>query len=177
MASRQAVARALAAIAIPVLVAGCSLLPSMPVPSGRYVVDTGTRVITGVDARHALITGPLIEAIPDRTARSGSVALTVGPQPLMLGTEGAVIFLRAISVDGATVADRAVTEETLTWLPAGRYTLQAYYRTCDANCGLLDPAAEFCHTAVDVEASGSYVLTVDWSPRESTCTFGPRPGQ
>ena len=90
---------------------------------------------------------------------------------------GAVIFLRAVSVDGTTVADRAVTEETVTWLPGGQYTLQAYYRTCDGNCGLLDPATEFCHTDADVEASGSYVLTVEWSQRKSTCTFGPRPGQ
>ena len=172
MASRRAVTRALAAIAIPVLVAGCSLLPSMPVPSWRSVLDTGTRVITGVDARHVVITEPLIVVIPERTARSGSVAVTVGPQPLMLGIEGAVIFLRAVSVDGTTVADRVVMEETDTWLPAGQYTLQAYYRTCDGNCGLLDPAAEFCHTDADVEASGSYVLTVEWSPRESTCTFG-----
>ena len=155
MASRQAVARALAAIAIPVLVAGCSLLPSKPVPSGRSAADPGTRVITGVDAQHAVITEPLTEVIAERTARSGSVALTVGPQPLMLGIEGAVIFLRAVSVDGTTVADRAVTEETVTWLPGGQYTLQAYYRTCDGNCGLLDPATEFCHTDADVEASGS----------------------
>jgi hypothetical protein len=175
MSIRRTFPAALSMIVVTLLIAGCSVLPFVPSPRGRPMVDPRPRVITGVDAQHAMITEPLTETIPERTGTFGKVVMTVGPAPVMLGIEGTLFFLAAASLDGTKVADRIATDDTETWLPAGQYTLQAYYRTCDGSCALLDPAVEFCHVDAHVAASGTYVLAVTWSNSKASCTFGPRP--
>jgi hypothetical protein len=45
-------------------------------------------------------------------------------------------------------------------LPAGAYTLLAYYQPCDGNCWMLDGEQPFCSTQNVLKANGRYHLMV-----------------
>jgi hypothetical protein len=132
-------------------------------------------VIVGVDANHTVITQPLIEVIPpagDDDAELDISFVQVGP-PFMLGIEGAFGFLRAHAADGSIVLDRIVelTQDRVA-VPPGDFTLLVYYRTCDGNCGLLDPEQEFCSIVADIESGERYELEVTVNdPQHAGCAL------
>jgi len=62
--------------------------------------------------------------------------------------EGAYSYLRVETRDGAKVVEeRLRAKETTIRLDPGPYRLISFQRTCDANCGNLDPASDSCDRA------------------------------
>jgi hypothetical protein len=120
-------------------------------------------VIVGVGEDHVAITQPLVEVFPPATNQDAEVRVIFEQedQPVMLGIEGALGFLRAHAPDGSVVLDRIVelTEDTVT-VPPNDYVLFAYYRTCDGSCTLLDPEQEFCSVDAALDPGGRYELSV-----------------
>jgi hypothetical protein len=108
------------------------------------------------------VTKPLREVFPEGEGNSVQLAMSFADwEGVMLGIEGAVLFLEVSTPSGSVVLDRVVDQNgDVQALPPGDYKLLAYYRTCDANCGLLDPPKEFCSTTKTLEASRQYWLTV-----------------
>jgi hypothetical protein len=49
-------------------------------------------------------------------------------------------------------------------LAAGRYTLSVWHRTCDGNCGLLDPPSDRCEQTFDLAADEVVKLTIENRP-------------
>ena len=91
---------------------------------------------------------------------------------MMLGMEGAIVFLRSHDVDGDVILDRIIHyPEATVPIPVGTQTLVAYYRNCDGNCGLLDPPEDFCSIEADIEPGGTYDFTVAaQGPAGAACT-------
>ena len=133
------------------------------------VAEASHQVIVGVGADHVAITEPLVEVIPETGDDDAevTVAFEQADPPVMLGMEGAVAFLRAHAPDGSVVMDRIVDfEGDSVALAPGEYVLVPYYRSCDGNCGLLDPPHEFCSIDAVVEADGVYELVIPIRDRE-----------
>jgi hypothetical protein len=66
-----------------------------------------------------------------------------------LPIEGSIPFIRVARVDGSTVVQRRLSLRTQppfadVRLVPGRYLLQSWQRTCDGNCGHLDPPSNRC---------------------------------
>jgi hypothetical protein len=120
------------------------------------------QVITGTDANHQVILAPLKQVIPNGADNSVQLAVSFADdENAMLGIEGAILFINATSSSGSIVLDRIVDADgDVQSLPAGDYTLIAYYRPCDANCGFLDPPQEFCSVTQALDADQQYWLTV-----------------
>ena len=136
------------------------------------------QVIVGADEKHVMITEPLEELIPKEHPDDANVTVTfeAGNQPIMLGIEGAVAFVRAEAADGTPVVDRAVSlsGETIP-IPAGEHLLVAYYRACDGNCELLDPPADFCSVEAVLDADEDYALRILLIYRPTKCVLEPMP--
>ena len=159
------------------------LLPSARVDGSTVLTHPDVRVIVGVDADHVVITEPLVEVLPPERGVPAFVHVrfeTQGDQPLILGIEGAIGFLSVHAPDGSVVLDRIVDlqeEEVVVEMPGGDHLLRVYYRPCDGNCGLLDPAQEFCSLDQSLVAGARYDITV--TVRDAgvaDCTFQPREG-
>ena len=142
-----------------VLASGCELLvPADDGPSPTPQIQ----VIVGIGADHIVQTKPLVEILPKVGANAAEIAVSFpGIQQGGLGIEGGILFLRAVDAGGFTVLDRIIDfGGGLQALDPGEYTLIGYYRSCDANCSLLDPAVEFCKVDAVVAAEMRYHLTV-----------------
>ena len=151
-----------------------------PAPSESTDIPTvevaaSHRIIVGVDAENVVITEPLVEVIPPPRDDDAEVRVEfpLPEQPIMLGIEGALAFLRGHAPDGSIVLDRIVAfEGTTVPMPLGEHTLVVYYRSCDGSCALLDPPHTFCTIVATLDPGGRYVLTVDIQDRDlATCTF------
>jgi hypothetical protein len=68
--------------------------------------------------------------------------------------EGSVSFFRLRAADGSVVLERRA-ERLSAALPAGRYRLASYQRTCVANCDTLDPPSDRCARALRVRRNGT----------------------
>lgn len=71
------------------------------------------------------------------------------------GLEGAVLFIRLVDAAGDTIMDtyfRWPTDGKS--IPPGRYLLSTYWRTCEGNCGALDPPMPFCSGRFEVAPRG-----------------------
>ena len=88
-----------------------------------------------------------------------------------LGIEGARGFIRSVAADGSLILDRLMEEEggTRVATQPGDQTLVAYYRTCDGNCGLLDPESPLCSAFSSLQSGKAYVLEV--SLRTHMCSL------
>jgi hypothetical protein len=140
---------------------------------GDFWLLTSHDIIVGVDESHTIITQPFSETRPDGPEVAHlEVAFPEPDQPVMLGIEGAVLFVRSVDADGTVILDRIVrAPESTIEIPAGAQTLVAYYRSCDGNCGLLDPPHDFCSVEADAEPAGSYRLIVEVQERDrAACT-------
>ncbi len=135
----------------------------------------GTLVITGVDANHVITTAPLVQVTPAPHPNDAEVRVTVVRKPSTTTlSEGGVDFVRAYASDGGVILDRILHEPVDTIaLPPGDYVLEAYYRSCDANCGLLDPKKEYCTSEGTLEAEGRYRLEITVQNLVGDCSFGP----
>ena len=100
--------------------------------------------------------------VPAAGPDPATVATTADADSAMLGTEGSVLFIRLRSPDGEIVLDRAFawpSDEQL--VPPGEYTITAYSRGCDGNCGKLsDESPPVCEANVDLVADGRVVVHV-----------------
>lgn len=142
--------------------------------TGDFWLQTSHDITVGVDDDHTVITEPFAETRPDGPEVADlEVAFPEPDEPLILGIEGAVLFVRSVDADGTLILDRIVkAPESTIEVPSGTQTLVAYYRTCGGNCGLLDPPQDFCSVEADVERGGSYRLTVDVQDRDrATCAL------
>ena len=140
------------------------------------LVDSSHDVIVGVDAENTVITEPWFERLPPIGERAElRVSFEEPDEPIMLGIEGAIAFLRAHAPEGALDFDVIVPFEGGTVpIPTGATTLVLYYRSCDGNCSLLDPPVDFCRVAVDATADERYALTVRVVSHErALCTLTP----
>jgi hypothetical protein len=138
-------------------------------------VHSDILVITGSDEHHAVVTEPLVEvfAPEDDDAATLNIAFeTDTGHPAILGIEGALAFVSAHAPDRSLVMDRIVDMDgDVVKIPAGDYSLRMYYRTCDANCGVLDPSNDFCTIEQALVARATYKLTVTIRPGgASTCS-------
>src|SRR5919199_3549405 len=79
--------------------------------------------------------------------------------------EGEFSYVRAAGEDGAAAEGRLDSEGTIRLrLAAGRYTLSVWHRTCDGNCGLLDPPSDRCEQTLDLAADEVVKLTIENAP-------------
>ena len=126
------------------------------------------RVITGVDDEHTVITEPLTEIQPGPGEHGAELAITFTSSPAG-GIEGSLAFVRATSSTGEVLFDARVDpdQERVIQLPAGEYSLEAYYRPCDGNCTLLDPAGDICQIDAQLADGSRNQLTV--RPESPSC--------
>ena len=106
---------------------------------------------------------PFVEVLPPG---ADTAQLNVGfeepEQPMMLGIEGAIAFIRSHAPDGTLLLDTIISFEGDTVdVPIGEQTLVVYYRTCDANCSMLDGPHEFCMVDAEIEEGVRFDLTVN----------------
>jgi hypothetical protein len=74
-----------------------------------------------------------------------------GPLPI----EGAYSYVRIEDRSGGKVTEQRVQSDKKAEisLNPGSYTLISYQRTCDGNCGTLDPASDSCSSAFTADGS------------------------
>jgi len=152
--------------------AGLGMFVSIAPPENMPVV-TSHDVVIGVDAEHVIITEPWREMLPpEGETASVDIVLEWPDEPMMLGIEGAIGFIRSHGQDGRLSMDRIVSLDTDTVdAPVGGQTLVAYYRTCSGNCAILDEPTDFCEVEADIEPGLRYRLTVDILNRDrATCS-------
>ncbi len=137
----------------------------------------GSLVITGYDANHVATTELLVQVTPAPHPNDAEVRVTVvRKRSTTMLIEGSVGFIRAHTPDGTVILDRIIDAPVDTIaLPPGDYVLEAYYRACDANCGLLDPEKELCSSDGTLEAEGRYRLEITVQNLVGDCSFGPSP--
>ena len=80
--------------------------------------------------------------------------------------EGEFSYVRAAGDDGGPAVERRLDPEGTLHLrlAAGRYTLSVWHRTCDGNCGLLDPPSDRCEQTLDLAADEVVKLTIENAP-------------
>lgn len=108
-------------------------------------------------------TRPLVETIALTAEGAPEVEVRwVETEGVMLGIEGARGFIRSVASDGSLILDRIMPQEggTRVATQPGEQTLVAYYRTCDANCGLLDPETPLCSAFSTLQSGKTYLLEV-----------------
>lgn len=151
---------------------GLGMYVTLEVP-GDFPIETSYDVITGVDADNVIVTEPWVEVRPQGGTASLDIAFPQPDRPVMLGIEGAILFIRSHDAEGELTLDRIVSPEGDTIeIPVGMQTLVAYYRTCDGNCALLDEAHDFCEVAAEMTAGRTYELTVEvHDSQRATCSL------
>jgi hypothetical protein len=81
--------------------------------------------------------------------------------------EGEFSYVRVSAVaNGSVVAERRLDGDhpLRLRLDAGRYSLSVWHRTCDGNCGLLDPPSDRCEKTLEVPANDEVRVTIENSP-------------
>jgi hypothetical protein len=89
--------------------------------------------------------------------------------------EGEFAYVRVAGDDGAPPAERRLDSDRplRLRLAADRYTLSVWHRTCDGNCGLLDPPSDRCEQTLDLSADEVLKLRIENSPG-SPCRIVPQ---
>jgi hypothetical protein len=106
---------------------------------------------------------------PSGELRIVEVRVPGSPVPI----EGEFSYVRATGDDGAPAAEGRLDSEGALRLrlAAGRYTLRVWHRTCDGNCGFLDPPSDRCEQTLDLAADEVVKLTIENTPG-SPCRLG-----
>lgn len=150
------------------------ILVAATFPSGdtaTYAWRAVRGVQVGVNSDREAILAPLVEARPEVDSTAAEIAFRLEGWDHQLGIEGAVLFLKAADADGVIVLDRMVNGDgDLERIPAGEYTLTAYYRACDGNCAVLDRAQDFCSMEASFQPNGRHELTVVGGPQACSLT-------
>ena len=157
----------LAAAAVALLLSACNLLAGPGSPFGCAMTDEDPCVIRSLDGETTQMDS-LHEVVPPAPADAATLNISF-VDPMMLGIEGGVIFLKAATLDGTLVLDRRVDTEDSQPMPPGDYTITAYYRACDGNCGILDPPVDFCSVGASLAAGSVRMLEV--SAERKRCTI------
>ena len=125
-------------------------------PASRQQVVPEVMVLDGKGG-----TRPLVETIA-LTAEGAPEVEVRWTDRVPLGIEGARGFIRSVAADGSLILDRLMEEEggTRVATQPGDQTLVAYYRTCDGNCGLLDPESPLCSAFGTLQSGQAYALEV-----------------
>ncbi|MDQ2934686.1 MAG: hypothetical protein M3R49_06845 [Chloroflexota bacterium] len=134
----------------------------------RQVVVPGVVVLDGRGGSQ-----PLVELIPTVAKDAPQVEVKwIETDGVLLGIEGALGFLRSVAADGSVILDRMMETEGPSRYPTppGEQTLVAYYRTCDGNCGTLDPEEQLCAQVGALESGHAYVLEVSLRTRACRLT-------
>ena len=105
---------------------------------------------------------PFFEVLPPGADTAQlNVVFEEPDQPIMLGIEGAIAFIRSHAPDGTLQLDTIISfEDDTVDVPTGEQTLVVYYRTCDANCSMLDGPHDFCIVDAEIEEGVRFDLTV-----------------
>jgi hypothetical protein len=81
-----------------------------------------------------------------------------------LPIEGAYAYIRVEQPGGSKVVERrlkgAAKPSATVELAAGRYRLLSWQRTCDGNCGYLDPPSDQCSEGFEVRHDQGLAATV-----------------
>jgi hypothetical protein len=98
------------------------------------------------------------EVIPPVDAAAPKLLLRAsGTEPM--GIEGTLYFIRAVSPTVRIVLARQWEWPSLDQrVPPGAYQVTIYARTCDANCGYLDPSMLSCTVDLLAEPSTTYTI-------------------
>jgi hypothetical protein len=80
--------------------------------------------------------------------------------------EGEFSYVRVSGEDGGSVAERRLDpgDALHLSLAAGSYTLSVWHRTCDGNCGYLDPPSDRCEETLVLRAHEVTSLTIENTP-------------
>ena len=131
----------------------------------------------GESSHNLLDTGrPFFEVRPpDADTAQVNVAFEEPEQPFLLGMEGAIGFIRSHAPDGTLQLDTIISlQEDVVDVPIGQQTLVVYYRTCDANCSMLDGPHDFCIVDAEIEGGVRFDLTVKVVDRDlAVCELTP----
>lgn len=100
-------------------------------------------------------------------AGAGQLLITQVRVGTAVPIEGAFAYIRLERAGGGTVAERRLPDSgklTLT-VPSGVYRLMSWQRTCDANCGNLDPPGNHCARPVTLRKGEQLqaVIRVDFA--------------
>ena len=151
-------------------------LPATP-RIGVQICDANRAGALGRDANGCWYPGNYFEAPPEVLTQVGVGApliqvLASGQQPM--GLEGTLFFIRAVSP-----IDEVILARQWTWpgmeqrVPAGAYQVTIYGRTCDANCGSLDPTFGSCTVDMLAEPATTMTIRYDVDNRSNvTCSLG-----
>ena len=109
--------------------------------------------------------GPLDPDAANIVPRTGfdaaTVVTTAPPNSIPPGVEGSVLFIRLVDRDGDVVLDRPFAwPSDKQSVPSGDYTLVAYWRVCDGNCGNLSGESPICEGEVTLAAGDRVVVDV-----------------
>ena len=132
--------------------------------------------LLGSDAHPLVLDGrggsaPLHEVIPGGSKGGASLAVSLTDTHVLLGMEGYVVFVKAVSERGDVLLDQRTGVDGITAsLPPGNYRFTAYYRNCDANCGYLDPPSDFCSTDISLVTDLPRMIVVSIAQRTCTTT-------
>lgn len=146
---------------------------------GLYVTISapGAGGFLGETSHDLLDTGqPFFEVLPPGAATAQlNVGFEEPEQPITLGIEGAIAFIRSHAPDGTLMLDTIISfEGDIADIPIGEQTLVVYYRTCDANCSMLDGPQEFCIVDAEIEEGIRFDLTVKVVDRDrAVCELTP----
>ena len=78
--------------------------------------------------------------------------------------EGGYFFMRATAMDDEVVLEQKLeSADGTAFLPPGRYEFTVYGRSCDGNCGYLDPPSSECTTPISVAANEKLTIAYDWN--------------
>jgi WD40 repeat protein len=82
--------------------------------------------------------------------------------------EGEITYLRLERADGGVVKEATLPNASeppfRVAVEPGRYTLAVWHRTCDGNCGYLDPPSDRCRAGLDLRPGSSTEVTIENSP-------------
>ena len=85
-----------------------------------------------------------------------------------IAIEGEITYLRLERADGGVAKEatlrNGVEQPFQAAVEPGRYTLAVWHRTCDGNCGYLDPPGDRCHATLDLGPESSTQVTIENSP-------------
>ena len=138
------------------------LYVTLSAPELDIPLVTSHDLTVGVDDEHVAITEPFFEILPaEADAAQLNIEFEQPDQPILLGIEGAIGFIRSLAPDGTLQLDTIVSFEGDTVdVPIGEQTLVVYYRTCGGFCSHLDGPTDFCVVDAEIEEGGAYEMTV-----------------
>jgi len=152
------------------------LYVALSAPEFELQLVTSHDLRVGVDADHVVITEPFFEVLPpDADAEQLNIAFEAPDEPVILGIEGAIGFIRSHAPDGGLALDTIISlEGDSVDVPIGQQTLVVYYRTCGGWCSRLDEPRDFCVVEATIEKGAPYDLTVKVvDSNRAECTLTP----